>query len=221
MIRACLFDLDGTLLDTLEGIRYFVNITARAYGLSEIGTDETKMLVGGGAKDLIKKLLRKSGIEVNTPENEKLYLQILGEYLESYDADPAYLTEPYEGIVELLSFLKARGVRLAIISNKPKSTVKLLAERFFPGVFDRVEGAREDYPLKPDPTLALDIAKELGAEPSEVAYFGDTGTDMKTGRAMGAAITFGVLWGFRDKAELEANGADITVARAEEIKAFI
>lgn len=221
MIKTCLFDLDGTLLDTLESIKHFVNATVTPYGIAQIDREETKSFVGKGAKDLIKKVLKKSGIDAEKSENEKLYLQILDEYLASYNANSSYLTEPYEGICDLLSYLKGKGIRLAVISNKPKSTVTLLCDEFFPGVFDAVEGAREDFPLKPDPALALDILERLSSSPEECAYFGDTGTDMKTGGNLGAKMTVGVLWGFRDLAELTSAGATVTVERACEVKDFI
>ena len=221
MIKTCLFDLDGTLLDTLESIKHFVNVTAVPSGIAPIDREETKAFVGKGAKDLIKKVLKKSGIDAEKSENEKLYLQILDKYISDYNAAPSYLTEPYDGICDLLSYLKEKGIRLAVISNKPKSTVELLCDEFFPGVFDIVEGARDDFPLKPDPALALDILCRLGAKPSECAYFGDTGTDMKTGNNIGAKMTVGVLWGFRDLSELISTGASVTVERASEIKDFI
>ena len=221
MIKTCLFDLDGTLLDTLESIKHFVNVTVTPYEIAPIDREETKAFVGKGAKDLIKKVLKKSGIDAEKSENEKLYLQILDKYVSDYNAEPSYLTEPYEGICDLLSYLKGKGIRLAVISNKPKSTVTLLCDEFFPCVFDIVEGAREDFPLKPDPTLALDILERLSSTPSECAYFGDTGTDMKTGNNLGAKMTVGVLWGFREYEELISSGADITVAKASDIKSFI
>ena len=121
----------------------------------------------------------------------------------------------------MLEGLKAVGITLAILSNKPDPTVKQLAEKLTPGVFKIAMGGREGIPLKPDPTAVYEILDELGVTPSEVVYVGDTSVDMETGKNFGAAYTVGVPWGFRDRAELEQAGADMIVDIPSEILALV
>ena len=217
MIKACLFDLDGTVLDTLQSIKYYLNKTLAEFGIDGVSTEETKIFVGKGAKNLVLAALDKYGIDGNSPENVKLCSQILEKYVKDYNDSPYYLTKPYDGIPELIDELYKRGIKLAVISNKPKDTVVQLVERFFGDKFDIVEGQSDAFPIKPDPTLAIDILKRLDTDADSVAYFGDTGTDMKTGVNLKAAFNVGVLWGFREKSELVEYGATHTVAHPSEI----
>ena len=220
-IKACLFDLDGTLLDTLKSIQYYANKNTYRYGISPINIDETKVFVGKGARVLIEKIFKSKGMDLNEEENLKLLNLIHREYVDDYDADPLYLTEPYSGICELVSELKEKGIKLAVISNKPDPTVKQLTRHFFGEDFSIIEGASERMPLKPNPEWPLDICKRLEVEPNEVLYVGDTSTDMKTAVNFGAGVAVGVLWGFRDKDELCENGADVVVENPKEIAEII
>ena len=220
-IKACLFDLDGTLLDTLKSIQYYANKNISRYGISTINLDETKVFVGKGARILIEKIFKSKGIDLNEEENAKLLDLIHREYVDDYDSNPLYLTEPYAGICELVYSLKKRGIKLAVISNKPDPTVKQLTRYFFGESFSIIEGASEKMPLKPNPEWPLDICKRLDVKPSEVLYVGDTSTDMKTAVNFGAGIAVGVLWGFRDKDELCESGADVIVEHPKEIAEII
>lgn len=203
MKKAMIFDLDGTLANTLPSIAYFGNRALERYGFSPIPQEQYRYLVGNGAKKLVERMLEENG--ALCAEN---YAKVAKCYNESYDADPLYLTAPYPGVQELLSSLKAKGIKLAVLSNKPHSTTVGVVERLFgTAVFDCVYGQREGIPLKPDPRPLLAVMEELGVAPKECVYVGDTATDMKTGKAAGA-WTVGVLWGFRDEAELKANHAD-------------
>ncbi len=215
MITTCLFDLDGTLLDTLGGITHFVNQTARKYGFGEITPEQTKVFVGNGAEMLIRRAFLAGGLDPDA--DEALFRRALADYNAAYDADCYYKTAPYPGIPEALAGLKARRIRLGVISNKPDPTAKSTVRHFFPGVFDEVLGAREGVALKPDPAGAKELCALLGASPEQALYFGDTGTDMKTGLALGAAATVGVLWGFRSRKELEENRAQILIGHPSEI----
>lgn len=221
MIKACLFDLDGTLLDTLESIRYYLNRVLEKYGYQPVTTAEAKIFVGNGAKNLVRRALQKGNFDFFSERGKLLFDKIHKEYVEDYDASPFYLTAPYPGISELLKALYSRGIKLAVISNKPDMTVKQLIEMNFENLFEVVYGAREGVPLKPDPAAPIEICKLLGVSPSEVAYVGDTGTDMLTGRAFAARLNIGVSWGFRDAEELFENGADDVVSTATEIVALI
>ena len=206
MIRSCIFDLDGTLLDTLGGICYHVNKTLQSYGISPISVDECRTFVGGGAKRLIE--LSLSSRHACTPEKfEKVY----DSYIASYDKDPYKNVYVYSGVMELLDTLRSLGIRLAVLSNKPHSSTILTVEKFFPGIFDIVCGGRLDMPLKPDPTAAIDILSTLGITAEECAFIGDSDTDIITGKNLGAKITVGVEWGYRERALLVSAGADATV----------
>ena len=212
MIKCCIFDLDGTILDTIGTITHFVNGAVTPYGVKPITIDECKYFAGNGARKLITRTLESRGV-FDTALTEK----ILGEYNAAYDADPLYLTGVFDGISEALAALKARGVRLAVLSNKPDPTVKQVVEGFFPGIFDEALGGREGVPLKPDPSAALDILRELGFTPDECAWVGDTSTDIETGKNLKAKISVGVLWGFRQREELVSAGADAVVSTAAEL----
>lgn len=217
MIKACIFDLDGTLLDTIGAIQYFVNLHMQKNGLSEIDRAQTLAFVGDGARELIKRSIGASGIDTSCGAGAELLERILPEYVNDYDRDPLFLTHEYDGISDMLRELKAAGIKLGILSNKPDHTVKQLADSFFPSLFSAVRGAMPGMPLKPDPTPALALSSELGVMPSEVAYFGDTAVDIKTARGFGAGICCAVLWGFRTEEELRRNSPDICVSHASEI----
>ncbi len=212
MIKCCIFDLDGTILNTITTITYFVNKTLKSNGIYAVTEDECKYFAGNGAKLLITRALRSKGIEdADTIE------KVLDEYNSSYDSEPLYLTAPFEGIQELISDLKDAGIKLAVLSNKPDSTVKSIVKHFFNDSFDVVLGGRDGVPLKPDPAVPREIINILGVSNGETAWIGDTGTDIETGKNLGAALNVGVLWGFRPRSELELAGADVIVSRADEM----
>lgn len=205
MIKCAVFDLDGTLTDTLDTIAYYCNKALKRLGLEPIETEKYKYFVGEGAAKLIHRILNYRGLSLTAEEEEK----ITKEYVEDYNRDPKFLTKVYDGVEELLYFLKEKGILLAVLSNKPESSVKPLVSDFFEdGVFSIVCGQKDSVPKKPDPTALFSILKELGCEAKECIYVGDTSTDMKTGKAAGA-YTVGVLWGFRDIEELQSSGADL------------
>lgn len=217
MIKCAVFDLDGTLLDTLTTIAYYCNKTLETLKLEPIEKEKYKYFVGDGARLLIKRILEYREFSVSEERLE----EILENYLSSYNKNPGYLTAPYEGIPDLLKSLKEKGIALAVLSNKPESSVLPLIEKFFPeNTFAIIKGQRDDIPKKPDPTALFDILKKLNATPHECLYVGDTSTDMQTGKNAGAK-TVGVLWGFREKEELIKNGADLLSTTPKEILSFI
>ena len=220
MIKACLFDLDGTLLDTLESIRYFLNKTLRKYSVREISSAETRLFVGNGAANLVRRAMRAGGLDASGAD-AALFETILDEYVDAYDGEPFYLTVPYRGIPEAIDRLYSAGIKLAVISNKPDQTVIQLCEKIFGDRFSAVRGARQGVPLKPDPCALFEICDLLGVDSKEVAYFGDTCTDMETGRRFGAALNVGVLWGFRGEDELRASGADRIISDPSEIAELV
>lgn len=214
MIKAAIFDFDGTLSDTIHSIQYFANKTLEKYNLATADTDKFKQFVGDGAKILIQRLLKNAGA---APEGA-LAEKILKEYNESYDNNPLYLVRPYDGICEMLNSLSDMGIKTAVISNKPHATVcKTTYGIFDKSHFAAVYGQREGIPIKPDPTSVNMIMNELNVTADECIYIGDTSTDMQTGINAGI-FTIGVLWGFRDRNDLKA--ADLIVEHPCEITAF-
>lgn len=216
MIKAVVFDLDGTILNTIVTITHFVNQTLQKHGILPINEVQCKIFIGDGARKLIERALASKGIF----EREVLE-KILPEYNAAYDADPYYLTKKYEGIDELLGSLRERGIKLGLISNKPHSTTKSAAEHFFSGVFSAVFGGREGVPLKPDQRAADELFEALDVKANEVIYIGDSGVDMQFGKAIGAAYSLGAAWGFRGAKELLENGADAVFDSPLDMAKFI
>ena len=212
MIKCCIFDLDGTVLDTINTITHYVNVTFEKHGIEKIDAEECKYFAGDGAKLLIDRALFSKGIT-----DAKLSERLLSEYNGAYNAENLYLTEVFDGISELIGGLKANGIKIALLSNKPDKTVQPIIKHFFDGVFDLALGAVEDMPLKPDPTVAKRMLSSLGIRENETAWIGDTSTDVKTAKNLGVALNIGVLWGFRGADELTDAGADVLVTKPSEI----
>lgn len=203
MIKACIFDLDGTLANTLDSMAWVANGIAREMGIAEQPVENFKRYCGEGADMLVRRFLTDSG----DPELH-YYEEFRKKYRERFDADPMYKVVPYDGIKETLTGLKASGAKLAVCSNKPHPAAVKVIHEMFEGYFDEVIGQSDKIRRKPAPDAPLKAASEFGVSPSECLYIGDTGTDMETGRRAGMH-TVGVLWGFRGKAELEENHAEI------------
>ena len=221
MIKLCIFDLDGTLLDTLQSIRYFLNLALAENGFSEIDLAHTRAFVGNGVKILARRSMAHSGADVDTAEGDATAARVAERLTALYDEDPLYLTEPYDGVEDLIAVLRAKGIRLAVLSNKPHSAVVPIIDAFFGSDFDEARGGMAGVPLKPMPDAAIDIARSFGVAPSECAFIGDSEVDMQTGRAFGAGITIGVGWGFRDKEVLVAAGADVVADSCDEVLSAI
>ncbi len=212
--KAVIFDLDGTLLDTLETLSYYGNMTLERLGLAPYEKDAYRYMIGNGAKVLIQRMLAGR-------EADALFDKAYKMYIDAYNNDTLFKTEIYPGIPELLAELREKGVKIAVLSNKPhEATVPIIKSFFGADTFGEIRGAMEGVPIKPDPTAALDIAQELGCTPAECLYVGDTAVDMETGKRAGF-YTVGILWGFRDRAELTAGGADCIVETASEITKYL
>lgn len=212
MIKYAIFDLDGTLLSTLDSILHHLNRALGANGISEITLTQCGEFIGNGARKLVERAAGAGGVC-----DEGIIQRVLSEYNEAYNTDPLPYTYPYDGICELVDGLCARGVSLGVVTNKPEPTAKQLVEYFFPGKFAFVRGGRAGAVLKPDPADSTDALSTLGGSPAECAFIGDTPVDIKTGKNMGAAISIGVLWGFRTFEDLERAGADAIVSDPREI----
>jgi phosphoglycolate phosphatase len=210
-IKACIFDLDGTLLNTLTTITYYVNEALSRIGARHITLEECRGLVGKGARNLLERTLALVGREVADFE------AFLHDYDVQYNSAPSYLTAPYDGILPLIDALYQGGVRLAVLSNKPEGAVRPLVERFFGDKIEIVAGGKTGIALKPDPAAVAPILHALGLSPSETAFIGDSGVDMQTAKNYGAGLAIGVLWGFRDREELLSCGADLLAERPADI----
>lgn len=213
--RAVLFDLDGTLLDTLEDLADSMNFCLRSVGASVHPTESYKHFVGDGVTVLAKRVLPADRRDEQTIG--RLVAAMRARYAEHW----ADKTQPYEGIGSMLDALAARGLALTVLSNKADDFTKLMMAKFFPGRrFEAVAGARAGVPLKPDPAAALEIASELAIPPADFAYLGDTGTDMRTAIAAGM-YPVGALWGFRQREELLEAGAKALVPNPGEFEQLL
>ncbi|MDD5795030.1 HAD family hydrolase [Clostridium sp. HCP1S3_B4] len=198
MYKCCIFDLDGTLLDTIKALTYTTNLTLKKYGIGPITDIETKKFVGDGYKKLMERALKFCG-----DTNLDNYEDSLTTYSEYFKLHCLYEVKPYEYILELLQKLKSSGIKIAVLSNKPhERTLDNIKAIFGEKYFDEVCGQKENVKKKPDPEGVFNICKSLNVKPSECLYVGDTNTDMKTGKNANID-TVGVLWGFRSRSELE------------------
>lgn len=198
---AVIFDLDGTLLDTLADLADSANEALSEYGHPVHPVDSFRTFVGDGMATLMERILPEAA---RTPAGIQ---QLLGRYRTAYDARWKLKTLPYPGIVPMLEALAARGIPMAVLSNKPQAYTEIVMAHFLADhPFEVVFGQRDTVPKKPHPAAALEIAGKLGLSPAEILFVGDTSTDMDTATAAGM-IPVGVLWGFRQEEELRAHGA--------------
>lgn len=212
MMKACIFDLDGTLTDTLESLAYSVGETLKEMGLSPITSDECRRFVGNGARALMEKALKAAGETDGSRLDEGMEV-----YGRIFDANCTYHVTPYEGVEEMLRGLKEKGIRLGVLSNKPhRQTVKVVREIFGEDVFDFAQGQQEQVPRKPDPAGVLRLLEEMLVTRDECLYVGDSEVDIQTGRNAGVR-TISVTWGFRTREVLVAAGAGTIIDRPEEL----
>ncbi len=206
-----IFDMDGTLVDSVKSIAYFANKALNKFGMDSIDTERYKILVGDGASILVERMIK----EVNGDMN--LHSRVLKEYNSTYDNNFLYLANAYEGIVEVLTELKKQGHKTAIVSNKPHNTAQKISDTLFGDrLIDLCFGKKEGYPIKPDPKAVNEVIETLNYHKSDCLYFGDTITDMKTGKNA-ELYTVGVLWGFRDLEEIKAGSPNKIIKTTKEI----
>lgn len=215
-VKAVIFDMDGTVADTLASIAGFGNAALKAHGYPEIETERYRRLVGNGADVLMHRMLDTAAQSYTEADVQALRAT----YDALYESDPTRLVTPYPGILALLRDVRAAGVKTAVLSNKPDNMTRFIAGALFPGLFDIVHGQRAGVPKKPDPTAVFEICETLGVRPAECLYVGDSGVDMQTGANAGMP-TAGVTWGFRGADELRQNGAVHLADDAEALQSCI
>ena len=210
MIKAILFDLDGTLLDTLPDIHKSLNETLRVHGYREITADMKRAYIGNGARELVRRALPEGA---NEDECFATFTKIFSE-------NDGALTHPFTGVAEGLRRLKAQGYKLGVITNKPHyATVKLI-EKFFPDIFDFCMGDDGTFPRKPDPTLARYCALTLRVPCGECLFVGDGETDVLTAKRAQMNMV-AVLWGYRSRGVLENAGAVNFINSFSELENFV
>lgn len=207
--QTVIFDMDGTILETLEDMCASVNVTMDHVGYPRRTMDEVRRFVGNGAAKLIERCM-PAGAE------DPRYPAALEFYRAYYDAHAQIKTGPYPGIPELLNQLSREGVRLAVVSNKPDEAVRALTERYFPGVFPVAIGNRDGWATKPAPDSVYEAMCLLGARRESTVYVGDSDVDVDTARNAGLDSVI-VTWGFRDEDFLRAHGAQHLAHNTDEL----
>ncbi len=201
--QAVLFDMDGTLLDTLDVISLSVNSSLLRMGLLSHATNDYKKMVGDGVEKLCLRALPEN---LRSDANAVKELRIGFEAV--YIATQDKLIKAYDGIAELLGALQQKGVKRAIITNKPQELAYKSAASFLPDCFDCILGQSEENPCKPDPKTALQAAKIMQVDTEKCLFLGDSRADMQTGVNAGM-VSVGALWGFSSKELLQENGAKL------------
>ena len=213
--RLAVFDMDGTILNTIEDIADSANFFCKKYGFPEHTYEEYKYFVGNGLPKMLSRALPE-GIKGSE------FQKILKEFLDYYPSHSAIKTRPYDGIVECIKSLKAAGVKVAVNTNKVQAAAEDLCKVYFPDLFDCIMGSRPDLPVKPDPTGLYEILKELGlskdeaCQPGVACFIGDSDVDLQTGLNSGLDF-IGVDWGFRGRDFLQKHGAEVVVMNTDEL----
>ena len=213
--KMVIFDLDGTLVDTLEDLAVSTNVVLEKYGYNTHPIDAYRTFVGNGVYKLIERALPS---EVRSEES---IAKMKEDFVEYYDAHLTDFTKPYEGVVETLQTLKEQGILLAVATNKPHRQAIRVVEACFPkDLFVQVEGQQDGRPHKPDPRVIHEIMATHNIKLEEVLYVGDSDVDMETAHNVHIP-GIGVAWGFRGEEELKANGAYAVISRASQLLQYI
>jgi phosphoglycolate phosphatase len=208
---AVLFDLDGTLLDTIGDICDAFNHVLRANGFPTRAVDEYKAIVGHGARDAARQVLPSDR------RDDALIQKLFEEYQAVYPRYNGKKTRPFPGVMALITMFAEKGIKLAVVSNKPHAAAERCIKEYFPGIpFAAVRGHVEGVPLKPDPTVALAIARELDLPPHAIAFVGDSDVDIRTAIAAGMR-PIGVTWGYRSESQIRSAGECLVVDSTTEL----
>ena len=214
MYQTVIFDLDGTLLDTIQDLADAGNWVCRRNGWPEHSVAAFKKMVGGGIPNLVRQF---------SPEDSRsslLLMNTISQFNAYYGAHNLDKTRPYDGIPELLARLKEQGITMAVYSNKADGFSREIVEHFFPGTFQLVRGHVKGMPVKPDPAGIHSILQELSAEADRTVFVGDSNVDVYTGHNGGLSVC-GVTWGFRGRQELQSAGADRLADTPEELEQYL
>ena len=214
MYQYVIFDLDGTLLNTLDDLADAGNWVCQNHGWPEHSLDEYKYFVGNGMAKLVERF---------SPEEfrgEEQVQKTLNEFMPYYHIHKADKTAVYEGIPQVLDQLRKAGVEIAVLTNKADSAAGSVVEEYYPGVFSIVQGAIPDKPTKPNPTLLMELMTRMGASRENTLFVGDSNVDIRTAKN-GNLDSCGVLWGFRSRQELEEEGATYLARTPEELAELI
>ena len=215
-MRGCIFDLDGTLTNTLESLTYSVNLTLKEMELPSITTDQCRRFVGDGARKLIERTLEACGDRSLSRLDEGMEI-----YGRIFHDNCTYHVTSYDGVMEMLADLKSMGMRLAVLSNKPHGqAVDVVRQIFGDGVFDFVQGQSEELPRKPDPAGVLYLLDKMGIKKEECVYVGDSEVDVATAKAAGVT-GLAATWGFRSRQVLEEAGAGVLIDHPGELVDFL
>lgn len=215
MKKLAIFDLDGTLLNTIEDLGHAANHALQAHGYPTHSIASYPFFVGNGVRRLIERVLPE---DARTEATIDRLLITFKEYYNDHNTD---YTKPYEGIPELLSLLSSRGVAIAVASNKYQAATEKLISHFFPTLsFIAVEGQKEGVPVKPDPSIVFEILAKAKTPKADTIYIGDSGVDMETARRA-CVDSVGVTWGFRPEKELVENHADTIVNSPGDIEKLV
>ncbi len=213
MIKAVIFDLDGTLVDSIPDLSEAVNNVISKYGFPKRKKEEFNIFVGNGFVDLLLRAM-------NHNVDEETFEKIKKEFVAYYDVHYCDKTVAYDGIAELIAALRERGIKTAVVTNKNDDISKIIVNKYFGDVFDVIRGKADDIPAKPDPTGTLLTMQKLSVKPEECVFVGDSGIDMLTGTRSGA-VAVGETWGYRDEAELRENGARFIINTPNELLGII
>ena len=214
MIRSVLFDLDGTLLNTIDDLADAGNWVCQAHGWPQHTAEEYKYFVGNGIPKLVERF---------SPEDQRSAEQLartLEEFNARYSAHKEDRTAPYAGIAAMLQALRAQGIQMGVLSNKEDTLAQQVVEHYFPGVFQFVRGAVAGCPTKPDPAGLYALMDTMGADAASSIFVGDSSVDVYTGKNGGLPVC-GVLWGFRGREELLEAGADRLITEPSQLVALV
>lgn len=213
-IKAAVFDLDGTLCDTLCDLADAVNTALSEHGFKERSLHEIQYAVGNGSVKLIERSLPEDSRDPETIE------KIHKRYIELYGKNYLVKTSAYDGLPDVVTKLKKAGIRLAVVTNKPDYRAREIVERFYPDTFDIISGVSEGVKPKPDPSLTLSILQRLNTDPKDAFFVGDSDVDIKTAKNAGMRC-ISVLWGFRSENELISSGGERFAKTPDELLKFI
>lgn len=209
MIKTVLFDLDGTLLNTIDDLADAGNWVCAQNGWPTFTVAQFKLMVGNGIPKLVERFAPQG-------TSQEVLDQAFQEFMDWYGAHKEDKTAPYAGMPEVTKALREAGVSIAVLSNKADVMAGPVVEHYYPGIFPVVQGALPGLPTKPDPTLLHKLMDRLGATKEDTLFVGDSNVDIRTAKN-GGLTGCGVLWGFRSREELEAAGADVIVSTPQEL----